>query len=177
MGRGRGKGKRLTAVTSHEDPGSGGEEPLPAYKRRGRPTKPLKMTSMMRRSRRSKRKKGKMLNLLLLKKQKAWEPRMEKRGGGLSPKQKKILIRSLRGLVLGRRIRLNPMGSVRTGAGVRASHVGLRKPELSASFFAKCTEGTLLGLKGYGYEFNRAQKEESLSTLDEEFRKFGYEYN
>ncbi|KAK1266616.1 hypothetical protein QJS04_geneDACA016315 [Acorus gramineus] len=42
MGRGRGKGKRLTAVTSHEDPGSGGEEPLPAYKRRGRPTKPLK---------------------------------------------------------------------------------------------------------------------------------------
>ncbi|KAM0942922.1 hypothetical protein DsansV1_C13g0116841 [Dioscorea sansibarensis] len=42
MGRGRGKGKKLTVVTSHEDPGSGGEEPLPAYKRRGRPQKPLK---------------------------------------------------------------------------------------------------------------------------------------
>lgn len=42
MGRGRGKGKKLTVVTSHEDPGSGGEETLPAYKRRGRPQKPLK---------------------------------------------------------------------------------------------------------------------------------------
>ncbi|KAJ6804074.1 uncharacterized protein M6B38_187170 [Iris pallida] len=42
MGRGRGKGKKLPLVTSHEDPGSGGEEPLPAYKRRGRPQKPLK---------------------------------------------------------------------------------------------------------------------------------------
>ncbi|XP_042489594.1 uncharacterized protein LOC122069606 [Macadamia integrifolia] len=42
MGRGRGKGKKLTVVTSHEDPGSGGEESLPAYKRRGRPQKPLK---------------------------------------------------------------------------------------------------------------------------------------
>ncbi|XP_010943541.1 uncharacterized protein [Elaeis guineensis] len=42
MGRGRGKGKKLTVVTSHEDPGSGGEEVLPAYKRRGRPQKPLK---------------------------------------------------------------------------------------------------------------------------------------
>lgn len=41
MGRGRGKGKKLT-TTSHEDPGSGGEEPLPAYRRRGRPQKPLK---------------------------------------------------------------------------------------------------------------------------------------
>ncbi|KAJ6813370.1 uncharacterized protein M6B38_143765 [Iris pallida] len=40
--RGRGKGKKLPVVTSHEDPGSGGEEPLPAYKRRGRPQKPLK---------------------------------------------------------------------------------------------------------------------------------------
>ncbi|XP_068652367.1 uncharacterized protein [Aristolochia californica] len=42
MGRGRGKGKKLTVVASHEDPGSGGEESLPAYKRRGRPQKPLK---------------------------------------------------------------------------------------------------------------------------------------
>ncbi|XP_008776263.1 uncharacterized protein LOC103696424 [Phoenix dactylifera] len=42
MGRGRGKGRKLTVVTSHEDPGSGGEEVLPAYKRRGRPQKPLK---------------------------------------------------------------------------------------------------------------------------------------
>ncbi|KAF9597227.1 hypothetical protein IFM89_016368 [Coptis chinensis] len=42
MGRGRGKGKKLTAVTTHDDPGSGAEEVLPAYKRRGRPQKPLK---------------------------------------------------------------------------------------------------------------------------------------
>ncbi|OVA06640.1 hypothetical protein BVC80_8919g8 [Macleaya cordata] len=42
MGRGRGKGKKLTVVPNHEDPGSGGEEILPAYKRRGRPQKPLK---------------------------------------------------------------------------------------------------------------------------------------
>lgn len=42
MGRGRGKGKKLTGATSHEDPGSGNEEPLPLYKRRGRPQKPLK---------------------------------------------------------------------------------------------------------------------------------------
>ncbi|ERN11627.1 hypothetical protein AMTRI_Chr03g44550 [Amborella trichopoda] len=42
MGRGRGKGKKLTVVASHEDPGSGGEDALPAYKRRGRPQKPLK---------------------------------------------------------------------------------------------------------------------------------------
>ncbi|XP_043690852.1 uncharacterized protein LOC122641630 [Telopea speciosissima] len=42
MGRGRGKGKKLIVVTSHEDPGSGGEESLPAYKKRGRPQKPLK---------------------------------------------------------------------------------------------------------------------------------------
>ncbi|KAG9456708.1 hypothetical protein H6P81_001216 [Aristolochia fimbriata] len=42
MGRGRGKGKKLTVVASHEDPGSGGEDTLPAYKRRGRPQKPLK---------------------------------------------------------------------------------------------------------------------------------------
>ncbi|KAF6151827.1 hypothetical protein GIB67_010401 [Kingdonia uniflora] len=43
MGRGRGKAKKLTPVTSHEDPGSGAEEPLPpTYKRRGRPQKPLR---------------------------------------------------------------------------------------------------------------------------------------
>ncbi|KAI3910579.1 hypothetical protein MKW98_027861 [Papaver atlanticum] len=42
MGRGRGKGKKLTVVSSQEDLGSGGEEILPAYKRRGRPQKPLK---------------------------------------------------------------------------------------------------------------------------------------
>nr|DAD42226.1 TPA_asm: hypothetical protein HUJ06_000456 [Nelumbo nucifera] len=42
MGRGRGKGKKSTVVANHEDPGSGGEESLPAYKRRGRPQKPLK---------------------------------------------------------------------------------------------------------------------------------------
>lgn len=41
MGRGRGKGKRLT-VTNHDDPGSGEEEKIPAQKRRGRPQKPLK---------------------------------------------------------------------------------------------------------------------------------------
>lgn len=41
MGRGRGKGKKLT-VTSHEDPGSGEDEKIPAQKRRGRPQKPLK---------------------------------------------------------------------------------------------------------------------------------------
>ncbi|KAM0941508.1 hypothetical protein DsansV1_C16g0139401 [Dioscorea sansibarensis] len=42
MGRGRGKGKKLTVVTGHDDPGSGGEEPIPTFKRRGRPQKPLK---------------------------------------------------------------------------------------------------------------------------------------
>lgn len=42
MGRGRGKGKKLTVTPSHEDPGSGGEEILPANKRRGRPQKSLK---------------------------------------------------------------------------------------------------------------------------------------
>lgn len=41
MGRGRGKGKKLT-VTNHEDGGSGEEEKIPAQKRRGRPQKPLK---------------------------------------------------------------------------------------------------------------------------------------
>lgn len=42
MGRGRGKGKKLTAVSSHEDPGSGGEDFIPAYRRRGRPQKGAK---------------------------------------------------------------------------------------------------------------------------------------
>lgn len=41
MGRGRGKGKRLT-VSNHDDAGSGEEEKIPAQKRRGRPQKPLK---------------------------------------------------------------------------------------------------------------------------------------
>ncbi|XP_057953539.1 uncharacterized protein LOC131147911 [Malania oleifera] len=41
MGRGRGKGKKLT-VANHEDLGSGEEEKIPAQKRRGRPRKPLK---------------------------------------------------------------------------------------------------------------------------------------
>lgn len=41
MGRGRGKGKKLT-VSNHDDPGSGEEEKLPAQKRRGRPQKLLK---------------------------------------------------------------------------------------------------------------------------------------
>ncbi|CAO2837220.1 unnamed protein product [Amaranthus hypochondriacus] len=41
MGRGRGKGKKLT-IASHDDPGSGEEEKIPAQKRRGRPQKPLK---------------------------------------------------------------------------------------------------------------------------------------
>ncbi|WOL12361.1 hypothetical protein Cni_G21127 [Canna indica] len=42
MGRGRGKGKKLTAVTTHEDLGNESEEPLPAYRRRGRLQKSLK---------------------------------------------------------------------------------------------------------------------------------------
>lgn len=41
MGRGRGKGKRLT-VTNHDDTGSGDDEKIPTQKRRGRPQKPLK---------------------------------------------------------------------------------------------------------------------------------------
>lgn len=39
MGRGRGRGKKLTTVRSHEDKGSSGEEIVPARKRRGRPQK------------------------------------------------------------------------------------------------------------------------------------------
>lgn len=41
MGRGRGKGKKLT-VTNQEDPASGEDEKVPMQKRRGRPQKPLK---------------------------------------------------------------------------------------------------------------------------------------
>ncbi|KAL5208191.1 hypothetical protein ABZP36_032626 [Zizania latifolia] len=41
MGRGRGRGKKLTTVRSHEDKGSSGEETVPARKRRGRPQKRL----------------------------------------------------------------------------------------------------------------------------------------
>lgn len=41
MGRGRGKGRKLT-VTNHDDAGSGEEEKIPAQKRRGRPQKSLK---------------------------------------------------------------------------------------------------------------------------------------
>uniref|UniRef100_A0A7C9DJY9 Uncharacterized protein n=1 Tax=Opuntia streptacantha TaxID=393608 RepID=A0A7C9DJY9_OPUST len=42
MGRGRGKGKKQTAGAGRDDLGSGEEEKIPAYKRRGRPHKPLK---------------------------------------------------------------------------------------------------------------------------------------
>ncbi|VVB06094.1 unnamed protein product [Arabis nemorensis] len=41
MRRGRGKGKKQNA-TAREDRGSGEEEKIPAYRRRGRPQKPLK---------------------------------------------------------------------------------------------------------------------------------------
>lgn len=41
MGRGRGKGRKLTGL-SHEDQASGGEEVIVAYRRRGRPLKVLK---------------------------------------------------------------------------------------------------------------------------------------
>ncbi|KAF0935155.1 hypothetical protein E2562_030436 [Oryza meyeriana var. granulata] len=39
MGRGRGRGKKLTIVRSHEDKGSNAEVVMPARKRRGRPQK------------------------------------------------------------------------------------------------------------------------------------------
>lgn len=39
MGRGRGKGKKQSVIA--EDPGSGEEDKVPAYRRRGRPVKPL----------------------------------------------------------------------------------------------------------------------------------------
>ncbi|KAK8683166.1 hypothetical protein V6N13_039233 [Hibiscus sabdariffa] len=41
MGRGRGKGKKLT-ISNRDDAGSGEEEKIPLQKRRGRPQKPLK---------------------------------------------------------------------------------------------------------------------------------------
>ncbi|CAE6044573.1 unnamed protein product [Arabidopsis arenosa] len=41
MRRGRGKGKKQSAST-REDRGSGDEEKIPAYRRRGRPQKPMK---------------------------------------------------------------------------------------------------------------------------------------
>ncbi|CAL0324043.1 unnamed protein product [Lupinus luteus] len=41
MGRGRGKGKKLS-VTNNDDVGSGEDEKVPVQKRRGRPQKPLK---------------------------------------------------------------------------------------------------------------------------------------
>ncbi|XWS43220.1 hypothetical protein CRYUN_Cryun16bG0083900 [Craigia yunnanensis] len=42
MRRGRGKAKKQSVVSSREDPGSGEDEKIPAYKRRGRPQKQLK---------------------------------------------------------------------------------------------------------------------------------------
>jgi hypothetical protein len=39
MGRGRGRGKKLTLVRRHEEKGSSGEEVVPERKRRGRPQK------------------------------------------------------------------------------------------------------------------------------------------
>ncbi|KAL5224594.1 hypothetical protein ABZP36_011233 [Zizania latifolia] len=39
MGRGRGRGRKLTNGSGHEDKGSSGEEVVPARKRRGRPQK------------------------------------------------------------------------------------------------------------------------------------------
>ncbi|CAM0944527.1 unnamed protein product [Alopecurus aequalis] len=39
MGRGRGRGRKLTVARSHEEKGSSGEEVVPARKRRGRPQK------------------------------------------------------------------------------------------------------------------------------------------
>lgn len=42
MGRGRGKGKKQPVLATREDAGSGEEEKIPPYKRRGRPQKPLK---------------------------------------------------------------------------------------------------------------------------------------
>uniref|UniRef100_F6HLK3 Uncharacterized protein n=1 Tax=Vitis vinifera TaxID=29760 RepID=F6HLK3_VITVI len=42
MGRGRGKGKKQTVIATRDDPGSGEDEKIPAYKRRGRPQKPVK---------------------------------------------------------------------------------------------------------------------------------------
>ncbi|XP_020570973.1 uncharacterized protein LOC110018088 [Phalaenopsis equestris] len=41
MGRGRGKGKKLTVVPSPEDPGSGAQEHLPEYKSSEQPETPM----------------------------------------------------------------------------------------------------------------------------------------
>ncbi|KAG2686958.1 hypothetical protein I3760_09G031200 [Carya illinoinensis] len=42
MGRGRGKGKKQTSIATREDPESGEEGKIPAFRRRGRPQKPFK---------------------------------------------------------------------------------------------------------------------------------------
>ncbi|GMI64719.1 hypothetical protein like AT3G57930 [Hibiscus trionum] len=42
MRRGRGKAKKQNVVSSFDDPGSGEDEKIPAYKRRGRPQKQMK---------------------------------------------------------------------------------------------------------------------------------------
>lgn len=42
MGRGRGKGKKQTAVATREDQASGEEEKIPLHRKRGRPQKPPK---------------------------------------------------------------------------------------------------------------------------------------
>lgn len=42
MGRGRGKGKKQTTIAARDEAGSGEEEKIPPYRRRGRPQKPLK---------------------------------------------------------------------------------------------------------------------------------------
>lgn len=39
MGRGRGKGKKRTAIATREDQASGEEEKIPSYRKRGRPQK------------------------------------------------------------------------------------------------------------------------------------------
>ncbi|CAL5423446.1 unnamed protein product [Camellia sinensis] len=42
MGRGRGKGKKQTTIAARDEAGSGEEEKILPYRRRGRPQKPLK---------------------------------------------------------------------------------------------------------------------------------------
>lgn len=42
MGRVRGKGKKQTVVAAREEPGSGEEEKVPTYRKRGRPQKTVK---------------------------------------------------------------------------------------------------------------------------------------
>ncbi|KAK7259501.1 hypothetical protein RIF29_25109 [Crotalaria pallida] len=41
MGRGKGKGKNQSVIAKREDHGSGEEEKVPTFRRRGRPLKPL----------------------------------------------------------------------------------------------------------------------------------------